>query len=351
MLNSVPESMRACLIEAAKLAGPAFKRKAVECGAAPGSSGPLSFSITVDASGRGAAAAPPPAAGPAMAAFAVAAAGIPAAPPGLIGVAESDTMISTLPGGNIGSNPLLGPLPSLAGLPSAQAPPLPVAKAAATQQDGSDDQQQLLELIRCALGCSGRPVLPAAGLCDNCHASRPPTPNPLLCSRIDSGAVQQGTKSALKAAVLGGPAAAGAASDAAETSRPTARAAAPAGQLPIPLPLALPVTMPQLAAASPAPGVAVGAPPFRLPSLGSLPVPSPSELKVGCLLRCTAVLLKGCLALTISTIPTQGFFGSGETPLSTHSLNAIFDELGRWGQGAVVWSAWPQPSLLAPCPA
>jgi hypothetical protein len=210
MLNSVPESMRACLIEAAKLAGPAFKRKAADCGAAPGSSGPgpLSFSITVDASGRGAAAAPPPAAGPAMAAFAAAAAGIPAAPPGVLGVAESDPLISALPGGNIGSNPLLGPLPSLAGVPSARTAPMPAAEAVAAggsrlpaaaaagaQHGGSGDQQELLELIRCGLlggGACGVP--PAASFCDIPSRPHPPPLTPgraaaltaALCSREQS---------------------------------------------------------------------------------------------------------------------------------------------------------------------
>ena len=68
MLNSVPESMRACLIEAAKLSAPGFKKKEAaagsELGSLGGSAGPLSFNISVDA-GR----APPPPPAPARAAL------------------------------------------------------------------------------------------------------------------------------------------------------------------------------------------------------------------------------------------------------------------------------------------
>ncbi len=184
MLNSVPESMRACLIEAAKLAGPAFKRKMSDppfAGAASGS-GPLSFNISVDA-GRGP---PAPAAG-AVAAFATAAAGstggsssIPNAGEAgsqrvcvcvespcqsrhmgcgaavavsalLFGprhlslvsacvqpAAESDPLISGLMVGALGSDPLLGPLPPLSAPPSSiPTLPLPQPVQAARQVAGS----------------------------------------------------------------------------------------------------------------------------------------------------------------------------------------------------------------------
>lgn len=179
MLNSVPESMRACLIEAAKLAGPAFKHKVSDPAAAgaASSSGPLSFNISVDA-GRG----PPAPAADAVAAFATAAAngaggsgGMPNAgeacgrtfgsrnslpyislwcyagfcmfhaslasscrrlcfPP----AAESDPLISGLMVGALGSDPLLGPLPPLSAPPSSiPALPLPGAVQAAGRAAGS----------------------------------------------------------------------------------------------------------------------------------------------------------------------------------------------------------------------
>lgn len=132
-------------------------------------------------------------------------------------------------------------------------------------------------------------------------------------------------------------------------------------QLPVALPVPLP-TVPQLAASSPAPAAATaaGVPPLRLPSLGSLPVPSPSELKVGalqgCLSLCTAGLWaascmsgwrppKHCPCSTLLLCPPQGLFGSGDTPLSSHSLNAIFDELGRCGGRAGWWQRMHQSSV------
>lgn len=92
MLNSVPESMRACLIEAAKLAGPAFKHKVSDPAAAgaASSSGPLSFNISVDA-GRG----PPAPAADAVAAFATAAANGAGGSGGMPN-AESDPLISEI---------------------------------------------------------------------------------------------------------------------------------------------------------------------------------------------------------------------------------------------------------------
>lgn len=165
MLNSVPESMRACLIEAAKLAGPAFKRKAadhVAPGAVGSGSGPLSFNITVDA-GR---APPAPASAGAIAAFAAAAAGGGVSAAGLP-PAESDPLISGLVVGGLGSDALLGPIPPLPALPMAvPSLPLPVshqqtaaAAAAGQAQDGNGgDQDQLLDMLRWAADM-GRCVL------------------------------------------------------------------------------------------------------------------------------------------------------------------------------------------------
>lgn len=175
MLNSVPESMRACLIEAAKLAGPAFKRKIADpalAGAASGS-GPISFNIAVDA-GRGPAV---PAAG-VVTAFATAggtggSGGMPnAGKVWLKGLcarpldtfvgcgrdsswmahagahvmlslllcqpcAESDPLIPGLMAGALGSDPLLGPLPPLSAPPSRIAAlPLPAPVQAAGQAVG-----------------------------------------------------------------------------------------------------------------------------------------------------------------------------------------------------------------------
>lgn len=151
MLNSVPEAMRACLIEAAKLSAPGFKKKAEaavggELGSLGGSAGPLSFNISVDA-GR----APPAAPAGAVAAFAAAAA---AGSSGVgLGGAESDPLL--LMAGAMGSDPLLGPIPPLG------APPTTVPAAvdgqgavggsdAAASQRGAaaGNQQQLLDLIR-----------------------------------------------------------------------------------------------------------------------------------------------------------------------------------------------------------
>ena len=158
MLNSVPESMRACLIEAAKLAGPAFKRKAAEqqqaAAAAPGGAtaavGPLSFNISVDA-GR---AAPTGGAAGAMAAFAAAAAAAGVQGAGSMpATAESDPLITGLLAGALGSDPMLGPLPSLAAAPSTQQgdqPPLAAEQQAGQQRQGGSDPQQLLDLIRWA---------------------------------------------------------------------------------------------------------------------------------------------------------------------------------------------------------
>ncbi|GAB4817302.1 hypothetical protein N2152v2_004348 [Parachlorella kessleri] len=65
LLNSLPSAAKQCLLEAARLAGPAFKKKGMlpaqgmpaaskegAAGAAGGMSGPGSFAISVDASGR-----------------------------------------------------------------------------------------------------------------------------------------------------------------------------------------------------------------------------------------------------------------------------------------------------------
>lgn len=137
LLNSVPESMRACLIEAAKLAGPAFKRKAPEQAAAGGGlgglgSGPLSFEISVDA-GR----APPASA--ALAAFAAAAGAGPSG--GQLPTAESDQLLLGAP-----------PIPPLTSGPLLHIPPLPAPPAACAVPAGplGDGPQQLLDLIRCA---------------------------------------------------------------------------------------------------------------------------------------------------------------------------------------------------------
>jgi hypothetical protein len=164
MLNSVPESMRACLIEAAKLAGPAFKRKAAEQqqqqAAAPGGAaaavGPLSFNISVDA-GR----APPTNAGAsagAMAAFAAAAATGAQRSGSMPATAESDPLITGLLAGALGSDPMLGPLSSLAAAPSTQRGGQPAdveqQQQAGQQRQGGSDPQQLLDLIRWAGLCA-----------------------------------------------------------------------------------------------------------------------------------------------------------------------------------------------------
>jgi hypothetical protein len=166
MLNSVPESMRACLIEAAKLAGPAFKRKAAEqqqqAAAAPGGAaaavGPLSFNISVDA-GR----APPiNAGGSAGAMVAFAAAPAPAATGAqrsgsMPATAESDPLITGLLAGALGSDPMLGPLSSLAAGPSMQRGGQPAdgeQQQAGQQRQGGSDPQQLLDLIRWAGWCA-----------------------------------------------------------------------------------------------------------------------------------------------------------------------------------------------------
>lgn len=151
--------MRACLIEAAKLAGPAFKNKAPEqpedgAGGSGSLAGlgpsPLSFEISVDA-GRG----PPAPAPSAMAAFEAAvvagtgeAAALPAMP-----TAESDQLLLMTGGPPMGSDRLL-PMP----------PPLPAPPLLGAQQPGGapvapapaaalgDGPQQLLDLIRCGGG-------------------------------------------------------------------------------------------------------------------------------------------------------------------------------------------------------
>lgn len=175
MLNSVPESMRACLIEAAKLSAPGFKKKAEaaagsELGSLGGSAGPLSFNISVDA-GR----APPAAPASAVAAFAAAAGG--AGGGGGLAGAESDPLL--LMAGAMGSDPLLGPIPPLG------APPTTVPQAvdgqgatasgdAAAAQRGAapGNQQQLLDLIRCVLcaGLRGSPT--AVGLPEGAYPCR-----------------------------------------------------------------------------------------------------------------------------------------------------------------------------------
>ena len=157
MLNSVPESMRACLIEAAKLAGPAFKRKTAEqqvpaaAAGAGAAGGPLSFNISVDA-GRG-----PPVVHPAAAAAAAdaeplasfpsagamaTAAGADAAAAGVQPQAtplpsgeSSDPLISGILNGVLASGPLLCPIPSL------PPPPLPVGPVGGRAQPGQEPQQ------------------------------------------------------------------------------------------------------------------------------------------------------------------------------------------------------------------
>jgi hypothetical protein len=118
MLNAVPESMRACLIEAAKLAGPAFRRKAADGGGSGG--GGLCFNISVDA-GRG----------PSVAA-ALAAAGAHGGDggSGALDGGESDPLISGLVGQALGSNPLLGPLPVLPPPPPLPPATMPIAVGA-----------------------------------------------------------------------------------------------------------------------------------------------------------------------------------------------------------------------------
>lgn len=174
MLNSVPESMRACLIEAAKLAGPAFKRKAAEPPLAlgGGAAGPLSFNIQVDASSRSLPPVPPPAPGP-MAAFAAAAAAAagPGSTGGQLAGSESDPLIPGLIAGPLPSDPLLAAIPPL------PVPPLPGGEqpAAASTGDAAGaapaagdaaaapggEQQQLLDLIRWELAVLAWGLVPA----------------------------------------------------------------------------------------------------------------------------------------------------------------------------------------------
>ncbi|PSC72449.1 myb-related B-like isoform B [Micractinium conductrix] len=244
MLNSMPESMRACLIEAAKLAGPAFKRKTAVEGALGGGNGglgcmPLSFNISVDA-GR---APPAPAAG-AVAAFAAAAGG-GGGSGGLPG-AESDPLIAGLMGG-LASDPLLGSIPRLS------APP-PSEPSAPQQEGGAGpaaaavqgrDQEQLMYMFRRLDGLDANPA-----------ASPSVVPSSLVPVPLPTRAAGQQQPGLLE-------------------QQQAAAAAAAAGGIPM--------------------------------RLGPLPsAPSPTDLK--------------------------GMFGgSGDTPLSSGSLNAILDELGKGG--------------------
>ncbi|KAL4444372.1 hypothetical protein ABPG75_012109 [Micractinium tetrahymenae] len=266
MLNSVPESMRACLIEAAKLAGPAFKRKTSDptlVGPASGS-GPLSFNIAVDAGRRP----PAPAAG-AVAAFAAAAGG-GGGGSGSMPNAESDPLIPGLMVGALGSDPLLGPLPPLSAPPSS-IPALPLPAPA--QPVGGQ-------------AAGGIAAVPAAG------GGGGQAQQLLNMSMLGSGVVQQGGKPA-----LGG---AGAASPA---------VLQPCHLLPVPLPPPPPLPpvaghqQPALAQQQQGStsGAAGAAPPLRMASLQM--APSPTDLK--------------------------GVFGAADTPMSSNSLNAILDELGK----------------------
>ena len=184
--------------------------------------------------------------------------------------------------GAMGSDPLLGPIPPLG------APPTTVAGAvdgqgvatagdAAAAQRGAapGNQQQLLDLIGCAIGLArvNRMAHWAIGRHFWLHCTFPAPNHPSLCHpsparRIDSGVVDPGTKVALQSTVLSSAAPAG--------GNASAVAAAAALPLPLPIPGGGMVVVQQV---QPAPvlqqqGAAVAA------SGAALPIASPSELKV-----------------------------------------------------------------------